>query len=50
MLFRSPAAVVSDGPLQRFDTPDTALLIVSNAVIVLACVGVLALRYRRSGR
>ena len=46
----APAAVVSDGPLQRFDTPDTALLIVSNAVIVLACVGVLALRYRRSGR
>ena len=39
MLFRS---------LQRFDTPDTALLILSNAIIVLVCVAILGLRYRRS--
>ncbi|MGI9186361.1 MAG: ABC transporter permease [Gaiellales bacterium] len=44
----APPSVVKDGPLQRFDTPDTTLLIISNAVIVLVCVAVLALRYRRS--
>lgn len=44
----APADAIQNGPLQRMETPDTALLIISNALIVLVCVGVLALRYRRS--
>ena len=44
----APASVVKEGPLQRFDTPDTGLLILSNAIIVIVCVAILALRYRRS--
>jgi ABC-2 type transport system permease protein len=44
----APAAAVSDGPLQRMETPDTPLLVISNALIVVVCVGILALRYRRS--
>ena len=44
----APADAIQNGPLQRMETPDTALLIISNALIVVVCVGVLALRYRRS--
>ncbi len=44
----APASIAQDGPLQRFDTPDTSLLILSNAIIIVVCVAVLALRYRRS--
>ena len=44
----APAGAVENGPLQRLETPDTGLLVVANVVIVVVCVGVLALRYRRS--
>lgn len=48
LIGEAPQSVVQDGPLQRFDTPDTVLLLLSNAIIVAVCIGILALRYRRS--
>ena len=44
----APVTVVQDGPLQRLETPDTIYLVVSNVIIIVICVAVLALRYRRS--
>jgi hypothetical protein len=39
---------IKNGPLQQVATPDTGLLILMNAILIVVCVGILALRYRRS--
>ena len=41
---------LTTGPLAPVETPSLALLIIANAVIIGVCVGVLALRYRRSAK
>ena len=40
--------VITEGPLAPDDTPSIGLLIAANALLIIVCVGTLALRYRRS--
>ena len=47
MIGESPG-IIKEGPLKHVDTPDVGLLILINAILIVICVGVLVLRYRRS--
>jgi ABC-2 type transport system permease protein len=43
-----PPSFIENGPLRQVETPDVGLLILINAILIVVCVGILALRYRRS--
>ena len=47
-LIGGPPSFIENGPLQQVETPDVGLLILMNALLIVVCVGILALRYRRS--